>query len=70
MELARRSFLVGSFASLFAAPAIVRASSLMPIKAFIHYGTEEVIDRLEIRYGCGDIRPEWLVVGGLHATPA
>jgi hypothetical protein len=29
---ARRNFLIGSLATLFAAPAIVRATSLMPIK--------------------------------------
>ncbi len=33
MILHRRSFLVGLGASLFAAPAIVRAASLMPVKA-------------------------------------
>ncbi len=33
MILHRRSFLTGLGASLFAAPAIVRAASLMPVKA-------------------------------------
>ncbi len=33
MILHRRSFLVGLGASLFAAPAIVRAASIMPVKA-------------------------------------
>ncbi len=33
MVIHRRSFLVGLGASLFAAPAIVRAASLMPVRA-------------------------------------
>ena len=35
MIIHRRNFLIGGLVSLFAAPAIVRASSLMPIKAII-----------------------------------
>lgn len=34
IELPRRKFLIGSLVSLFAAPAIVRASSLMPVRAY------------------------------------
>ena len=34
LELPRRKFLIG-LASLIAAPAVVRASSLMPVKALI-----------------------------------
>ena len=34
LDLSRRSFFVGAVTSLIAAPAIVRAASLMPIKAF------------------------------------
>lgn len=33
MHLARRGFILGGLASAFAAPAIVRAGSLMPIRA-------------------------------------
>ncbi len=40
MALARRSFLFG----MFAAPAIVRASSLMPVKLFEPIGTPLVYD--------------------------
>jgi hypothetical protein len=36
--IARRSLLVGLGASLFAAPAIVRASSLMPVRSFERLG--------------------------------
>jgi hypothetical protein len=39
----RRSFLVGTAASLLAAPAIVRASSLMPVKAIKPVGWEELV---------------------------
>lgn len=35
MILARRKFLIGAAASLLAAPAIVRAGSLMPVKTVV-----------------------------------
>jgi hypothetical protein len=35
MLIERRKFLIGSLATLFAAPAIVRAGSLMPVKLVV-----------------------------------
>jgi hypothetical protein len=52
MQIARRSFLFGLGASLVAAPAIVRAASLMPVKA------------LEAEYGLG---PMMRAVALMHA---
>ncbi len=64
MQLQRRAFLTG-LGSLFAAPAIVHATNLMPVKAIvpgmrclIDYAGEP-FDALEIRYGYVQLRPEW-----------
>jgi hypothetical protein len=49
MILQRRNFIIGA-ASLLAAPAIVRASSLMPVRAFIGPTREclaDLITRIE-----------------------
>lgn len=56
MALERRKFLLG----LFAAPAIVRASNLMPVKLFTlpnewpiqAYGIQEIIDAAHRGRGC------------------
>jgi len=66
----RRNFLIG-LASSLAAPAIVRASSLMPVKALKfdpHLVVQRVIDyyinypieltELQIMYGIQEIKPE------------
>src|ERR1700730_12826133 len=52
----RRGFLTGLAASLFAAPAIVRAASLMPVKALAE---GQLVTRLDVLYGSFHIRPEW-----------
>jgi hypothetical protein len=60
MLLHRRSFLVGGLVSLLAAPAIVRAASLMPVKAleplpvlsgkgWAYYRTGDAIERWGLR---------------------
>ena len=37
IEISRRKFLIGSALTVFAAPAIVRAASLMPVKEYRQY---------------------------------
>lgn len=49
VELARRSFLTGLGAALFVAPAIVRASSLMPIKTLEPINIDEMVVLLQRR---------------------
>jgi hypothetical protein len=63
MIIERRRFIRGAL-SLIAAPAIVRVSSIMPVKA-IYYDTEEILDLEDLiycinpppspflKYGCG-----------------
>lgn len=68
MITSRRSFIAG-IAAAFAAPAIVKASSLMPVKALervrcreiyeYNVYTDEVITRLDILYGHLNVRAEW-----------
>jgi hypothetical protein len=66
----RRSFITGLGALFLAAPAIVRASSLMPVKALAEgislrkitqYNFVEVqpVNRLDVLYGRLHVRPEW-----------
>lgn len=70
--IARRSFLTG-LASLIAAPAVVRAASLMSMRGIVvpqfslrriteYYVTSIASRRLDIAYGKMAIRPEWVVV--------
>ena len=55
----RRGFLVG-IAGLLAAPAIVRVSSLMPIKALpAGYLMPQLITNIDIIYGYLYVNPEW-----------
>lgn len=61
MILTRRG-LIGGLASVLAAPAIVRASSLMPVKAWAPYSDEVAIKVLSAEYGAPfiqyvDLRP-------------
>lgn len=64
MIIQRRNFLIG-LASSLAAPAIVRANSLMPVKA-LPTSKVEIIDDLFLMngplfiYGFFHIRPEWM----------
>jgi hypothetical protein len=66
----RRSFITGLGALFIAAPAIVRASSLMPVKAIsdgislrkiavYDVGADESITRLHVLFGSMQVRPEW-----------
>lgn len=56
----RRNFIIGLTSSL-AAPAIVRASSLMPIRAIEYRLITEykIVDKIDILYGCLSVKPEW-----------
>lgn len=66
MITSRRSFIAG-IAAAFAAPAIVKASSLMPVKALekvryrTHYdvASDQLITRCDVLYGYLDVRAEW-----------
>jgi hypothetical protein len=44
LDLSRRGFFAGLGATLIAAPAIVRAGSLMPVKAYEFYGCDPAIN--------------------------
>src|SRR5690349_6253067 len=57
MLINRRGILVGQ-GSLLAAPAIVRASSLMPVKAFV----EGPFDGAEITFDCDAASGLWQIV--------
>jgi hypothetical protein len=72
----RRSFLIGGLTSLFAAPAIVKASSLMPLRGVPLSSLmplDGVLMREITKYEVGDddnisrlgvlyFRPEWTVI--------
>lgn len=60
MTLSRRSFFTG-FATLIAAPAIVRAESLMKLgrTEIIKPWTPELVTRLDVFYGSMYVKPEW-----------
>ena len=71
--IARRSFLAG-LGSLLAAPAIVHAGNLMPVKAsplsmsmrcITEYaiGSDAAVWQLDIPYGFMELRPEWACQG-------
>jgi hypothetical protein len=49
VELARRTFLAGLGALLVTAPAIVRATSIMPVKAYEPIDSNEIMRLLEQR---------------------
>jgi hypothetical protein len=53
----RRSFLIGTAASLVAAPAIVRAESLMALRGVPAYGTSPAMPAIERLYRvlCGKL---------------
>ena len=61
IELPRRKFLIG-LASLVATPAVVKASSLMPVRSFkiTDYVSDGLITRVDVLYGRLDIDPRWL----------
>lgn len=44
MIVQRRSFLVGAFASLLAAPAIVHVANIMPVRALDWWSDAEIVD--------------------------
>lgn len=62
MITSRRSFIAGITAA-FAAPAIVKASSLMPVRAIID--RDELVTRCDVMYGFLDVRAEWQSNGSL-----
>ena len=52
LSTSRRSFIVG-LSALVAAPAIVRVSSLMPVKALLQPTPEEIYNILHQQIGLG-----------------
>lgn len=72
IELPRRKFITG-LASLIAAPAIVRASSLMPVKLFkpsmnvmnvmtnYNLNDDVIITQVDVLYGWLNIDPKWTI---------
>lgn len=56
--LPRRRFLTG-LATLFAAPAIVRAASLMPVKAGPKYVTYDLLDGYEYIFRTSSPEGKW-----------
>lgn len=71
----RRGFIAGLTATLFAAPAVVRAASLMQIRGeplmTVHMrvikATDSDIARLDVLYGSFTTRPEWEALVGPEA---
>jgi hypothetical protein len=66
----RRRLLAGFGALLVAAPAIVRSTSIMPVKALVDsislreitqydVGADQLVTRLDVLYGGMHVRPEW-----------
>jgi hypothetical protein len=79
VEIVRRKFLTGLVA-LVAAPAIVRISSIMPVKAFVadaismrtltEYVPDQLIYRLDILYGCLSPWPGWPIIQPFETSGA
>lgn len=72
MTLSRRSFFTG-LATLIAAPAIVRAESLMKLaptkiaklsmRELVEYSIhDQAVTRLDVLYGSMHVRPEWSAI--------
>ena len=57
MITSRRSFLTGAVATLFAAPAIVRCTSLMPVKAIDWWAGPPWLGDVKFFFQNGDIVP-------------
>ena len=63
-DLSRRGLIIGGVATLIAAPAIVRAASLMPVKLFDDFDVNNLLVNASERYSFGytDMRA-WLIQG-------
>lgn len=68
IEASRRGF-IGRLIAFVAAPAIVRVSSLMPVRAYddisfrtiAEYVADQPVDRLDILYGAFVPSPAWQI---------
>ncbi len=63
LDLSRRGFITG-LSALIAAPAIVRAQNIMPVRVIkpeIYMEPVGIIRTLDVSYGFLRVRPDWLL---------